>query len=88
MDENTFIISYDLHDGNYEELINAIKSYGTWAHITESTWAIVTSKEATEVRDDLNEHLPEGSRLLVVKSGSVAAWNHVICSNKWLKKNL
>ena len=88
MTENTFIISYDLHNGNYDELFEAIKSYGTWAHITESTWAIISSKKASEIRDHLGEYLPKGSRLIVVKSGAVAAWRNVICSNEWLKKNL
>lgn len=88
MEEKTLIISYDLHNGNYVELFEAIKSYGTWAHITESTWAIITSKKASEVRDHLEEYLPKGSRLIVIKSAGVAAWKNVICSNEWLKKNL
>jgi hypothetical protein len=85
----TYIISYDVaKGGQYEPLINAIKAYGTWAHITESTWAVVTSKEATQIRDNLIKFLPEGSRLIVVKSGTEAAWGDVLCSNDWLKKNL
>lgn len=88
MEERTYIISYDLHNGNYDELFEAIKSYGAWAHITESTWAIITSKKAVEIRDHLEEYLPQGSRLFVIKSGAIAAWKNVICSNEWLKKNL
>ncbi|MCX7637779.1 MAG: hypothetical protein N2044_08050 [Cyclobacteriaceae bacterium] len=87
--KNTFIISYDLVDGaDYTGLWNALKEYGTWARITESTWAIVTTQKATEVRDNLLQFIPEGGRIFVVKSGSVAAWRNVICSNDWLKKNL
>lgn len=86
---STFIISYDLaQGGDYNKLQEAIKSYGTWAHITESTWAIVTEKTHTEVRDHLNTFLIKGSRLIVIKSGTVGAWNNVICSNEWLQKNL
>lgn len=89
MNENTYVISYDLHgDGDYNELFEAIKSYGTWAHITESTWAVVTSSTAKNVRNHLDEYLPKGSRLFVVKSGTEGAWRNVICSNEWLKKNL
>lgn len=75
-------------DGNYDELYNAIKSYGTWAHITESTWAVVTEKTHKEVRDHIGQYLSNGSRLIVLKSASVSAWKNVICSNEWLKKNL
>ena len=84
-----YIISYDMAEGgDYDALFEAIKEYGTWAHITESTWAVVTEYGAKEIRDDLDVHLPRGSRLFVVKSGVEAAWRHVIARNEWLKKNL
>jgi len=85
----TYIINYDLAEGgDYDSLIEAIKSYGTWAHLTESCWAIVTDKTASDVRDHLVQLLTPGSRLIVIKSGSVGSWRNVICSNEWLKKNL
>ena len=84
-----YIISYDMvENGDYTSLIDAIKAYGTWAHITESTWAIVTEKSHTDVRDDIGLYLPKGSRLFVVKSGTAAAWRNVICRHQWLKENL
>jgi hypothetical protein len=84
-----YVISYDLAgEGAYDELIDAIKSFGTWAHITESTWAVVTEKTHKELRDELAGHLPDGSRLFVVRSGSIAAWSNVMCKNEWLKKYL
>jgi hypothetical protein len=84
-----FIISYDLKEGDdYGPLIDAIKAYGTWAHITESTWGVVTDKSAGEVRDDLEQHVPEGGRLFVVKSAQTGAWRNVICRNEWLKEHL
>ncbi len=87
--KNTFIISYDLIDGaDYSSLWQALKDYGTWAKITESTWAIVTTQRAKEVRDNLLKYIPEDGRIFVIKSASVAAWRNVICSNEWLKKNL
>lgn len=86
---NTYIVSYDLAEGgDYEALIESIKSYGTWAHITESTWAIVSSQSSTEVRDHIGTYINTGGRLIVIKSASVGAWRNVICSNEWLKKNL
>lgn len=89
--EKTFIISYDIFNGtpeDYENVYETIKDYGTWAHITESTWAIVTTERAREVRDKLIGIMPSGSSLFVVKSGIVAAWRNVNCSNDWLKKYL
>jgi hypothetical protein len=87
----TFIISYDLKKGtdmNYSKLYDTIKEYGTWARITESTWAIVTEERAKEVRDKLIKLMPKGSSLFVIKSGSVSAWRNVQCSSTWLKKHL
>lgn len=87
--ERCYIISYDMAEGGDDNaLYDAIKDYGTWAHITESTWAVVTECSAKDVRDDLDTYLPEGSRLFVVKSGIEAAWRNVICSNEWPKRNL
>lgn len=86
---NSYIISYDMASGgDYDKLYEAIKSYGTWAHITESTFAIVSEKKSSDIRDHLLQLLPKGSRLLVVKSANVGSWNNVICSNDWLLKNL
>lgn len=46
MKRKSFVISYDLAEGgNYDELFNHIKSYGYWAHITESTWAVLSTKQ-------------------------------------------
>lgn len=88
-----YIVSYDVRGtggagtGN-AEIIAAIKERGSWAHITESTWAVRSDETHKELRDRLEQVLPQGSRLFVVRSGSVAAWQNVLCSNEWLKKNL
>lgn len=75
-------------DGNYQELFEAIQSYGYWAHINKSTFAVKTTSSAFEIREHLTNFLPKGSRLFIIKSGHVAAWRNVICSNDWLKNNL
>jgi uncharacterized Zn ribbon protein len=87
----TYIVSYDLNYGTpeeYADLYTALKAYGTWAKITESTWAIVTTDSAKEVRDSLGVHLHKGDRLFVVKSGVEAAWRNVKCRDEWLKEKL
>lgn len=86
-----YIISFDAPAEARQKLteaVEAIKAYGTWAHITESTWAVVTSKNHKEIRDDLLSLLPETARLFVLRSGSVAAWSNVRCRNEWLKRYL
>ena len=84
-----YLVSYDMaEDGDYEALYEAIKAYGTWARITESTWAVVTSNNAADIRDDLWGYLPEGSRIIVVRSGTESAWENPNCRNAWLQKYL
>jgi len=86
MAKSTYIITYDLAaGGDYEELINQIKSYKRWAHITLSTWAVNSDKSATEIRDELDALMPDGSRVFVIRSGGAAAWRNVICRREWLK---
>lgn len=84
-----YIISYDLRKRrDYESLFEGIRSYGTWAHILESTWAIVTSQSAVQVRDYLASKMDNDDGLFVVRSGGEAGWRNVLCKNEWLKKNL
>lgn len=84
-----YIITYDLRFAkNYESLIDKIKKYPRWAKITESTWAIVTSQSASDIRNHLRMYMDEDDRLFVIKSGIEAAWKNVMASNEWLKENL
>jgi hypothetical protein len=85
----TFIISYDLRkERDYEELYKAIRSFETYARITDSTWAVVTTETTVQVRAFLKKHLDKDDRLFIIKSGVGAAWSNVKCKNEWLKKNL
>nr|MBC7613926.1 CRISPR-associated protein Cas2 [Pseudopedobacter sp.] len=89
--KKTFIISYDVTKGysfDYKQISDYFKAYGTWAKITESTWAIVTDKKATEVRDEIVSLLPVDSRVFVIKSGTIGAWRNTIGRSEWLKKHL
>lgn len=88
---STFIISYDLKTPgkNYDDLIKAIESYGTWWHHFGSTWCIVTEKTAAQVRDHLKQHMDNNDKLLVVKSGGEGAWfGFNDKGSQWLKDNL
>lgn len=84
-----YLVTYDLRkERNYEALHNAIKSYGLWAKILESTWAVVSDKTAMEVTNHLKNSIDNDDGIFVVKSASEAAWTGVNCSNEWLKANL
>ena len=84
-----YIISYDLRkQRNYDDLYQEIKSFPTWAHITESTWAIVAEESAAEIRGNLRKVVDADDAIFVVRSGGEAAWRNVICKSEWLKKYL
>jgi hypothetical protein len=85
----TFIISYDLvGERDYETLFQAIRSYGTFAHIHESLWAVVTEQNAAQVRDYLLRFMDHDDRLIVVESANHAAWRGVLCTQEWLLQHV
>ena len=84
------IISYDLcaPGRNYDDLRKAIKAYGIWAHITESTWFVKTESSCVEVRNNLLSYLDRNDCLFVAELTGAAAWNNVLCDDSFLKKEL
>lgn len=90
---NSYLITYDIQKtanyvNVYNALYDAIRSYGIWAHITESCWAVKTSLSVVEVRDNLLRLLRNGDRLMVVQTAHIAAWSNAMCNNDWLKENI
>lgn len=84
------IIEYDLRapGRNYDDLYKAIKAYGIWAHITESTWFIRTADPCPVIRDNLSAYLDGNDRLFVAELTGNAAWKNVICKRDFLKQYL
>lgn len=84
------VIEYDLRvpGRSYDALYQAIKSYGIWARITESTWFIKTEASCPQVRDKLLSVMDANDRLFVGELSGNAAWHNVICNDDFLKKNL
>lgn len=87
---NSYIVSYDLTAPNrdYSSLIDAIKSYGTYAKVLESCWIIKSSDKSSTIRDNLSNHIDSDDRLFVAKLTGEAAWKNVLCTSEWLKNNL
>jgi len=90
MDQHCYIIMYDLRvpGRNYTELIDAIKQYPQWGHLTESSWAVITDKTPVEIRENLKRYLDTNDRLIVVQSGRNAAWFKCLASNSWIHENI
>ena len=86
----SMIIEYDLRapGRNYDDLYKAIKAYGVWARITESTWFIKTNENCAQVRDKLLKHMDGNYRIFVAVLTGAAAWRNVLCSSEYLKENL
>jgi hypothetical protein len=64
---SVFCISYDLKSGNYDQLIDAIKSYGLWWHQSESTWFIQANYTSRQILDNLRNYIRNGDKLIVIQ---------------------
>lgn len=86
----SMIIDYDLRSPgrNYDELYKAIRAYGVWAHIAESSWFIKTNETCVQVRNNLTAHMDSNDRLFVAELTGVAAWRNILCDSEYLKENL
>lgn len=85
-----YIVLYDLcmPGQNYARLYAQLRSYERWGRLTESAWAIVTTKAYDQIRDELKMYIDENDRLIVIRSGQQAAWTMIMASNEWVKENL
>lgn len=85
-----YIISYDLCQPNtdYQSLYKALKSFPNWGRLTESTWAIISDKDAVEIRNSLTPYIDANDRIIVILSGKVAAWNNCLANNEWIRNNI
>lgn len=72
----------------YERAHELAKSFGTWARISNSLWAVASEEKAIEIRDRFKEIVQESDRVFVLRSGTEAAWFNSRCENAWLKKHL
>ena len=74
--------------GGVELVLN---TYGEFAQLTKTLWAVITEKDIKILRDELKlllESQGSEARVIIVKSGRLAAWSRSICPNKWLLDNL
>lgn len=85
-----YIVMYELRSPgrNYTAFYSALKSYGTWAKITDRSWAIVSDHSPKEIRDHLTQFIDSSDRLFIIKSGHNSAWRNAIGNTEWFKKYL
>ncbi len=87
----TLLVGYDLDQPgqDYADLIDHLKTYGTWWHHLDSTWIVRTEQSAAEVRDACAMYLDANDKLLVVELKGAGAWTGFNDKGSaWLKKNL
>lgn len=74
---------------NLGHVFALLQSYGTWAKITDNSWAIVAiGEKSPAIRNKLKPFIGVGGRLFVIKSGYESAWENPHSSGDWLKKYL
>lgn len=71
-----YLVVYDLRglNKNYDGLIKRIEEFPTSLKINNSSWLIVTSFSAVDVRDILKEYIDSDDSLFVGKLTGEAAW--------------
>lgn len=83
-----YLINYDLKapGRNYDDLINAIKGYGTWANICRSCWAIISNQTAVQIRDTLKQYIDKNDVLFVCEFDDWASYGLSQEVANWLKR--
>lgn len=87
-----YTIQYDLTNPgqNYEKLIAAIKrTWPDWAKPLESCFIVISTMNASQIRDSLTPYLDTNDKLLVLQAGSNwASWNIAKEVSDWLKRKI
>ena len=86
---SSFIVSYDLiANKDYTELYEAIRNYGSFAHILESVWIIKSTDSAVNIRDNLRTYIDSDDKLFVAKLNGESAWINLSTEvSNWIKEN-
>lgn len=86
-----YLIAYDLSKPgqNYDDLIEHLKSYGTYAHVQKSVWIVASDGSAESVRDAATAYMDANDKIFVVALGREAAWRGASTEiTDWLKSTL
>jgi hypothetical protein len=92
---NNLHISYDLHEPgkNYDRVIAAVKSLGSWAKIHYSFWYVKSNLSASQARDIVWRAMDANDSIYVVDAtNNAAAWQNLspeaskFIQDKWYAK--
>ncbi|MDF5663834.1 CRISPR-associated protein Cas2 [Vibrio parahaemolyticus] len=89
---NNLFISYDLYSPgqNYDDVIEEIKSLGSWAKVQKSFWYVNSTLSANQARERVWAKMDKNDSLIVIDATnndaasnglSAQVWNHL--SGKW-----
>ena len=86
---SSFLISYDLiSDKDYSKLYEAIRNYGSFAHVLESVWIIKSSNSSKDIRDNLRSYIDNNDKLFVAKLSGESAWLNLSKEvSDWIHQN-
>ena len=77
---NNLIVSYDLHSlgQNYHDVIEAIKSLGSWAKVQQSVWYVSSHLTAEQALQKVKTNMDSNDSLIVVNATSNnASWHNL-----------
>lgn len=82
---NKYLIVFS--DEQNSDFINKIKSFGSWARLTNQAYAIVSDKSSIEIRNDLKSVGANLTRLIVIdiSDSSWASLNLPVTVSSWMK---
>ena len=89
----TILIAYDIHrlEGDaYDQLLQVIKTLGTWWHHLETIWIVRCSQTPLQVRNLLKSRIGSDDQLLVIDiSDDTAEWLGINeAGAHWLQANM
>lgn len=85
----TYVVTYDLNKpGQNYELREHLKENYNWAMLSESSYAIETTKTCSEVFNDLENFIDKNDTLYVVTLKKSFYGQGADEVNKWLEKHL
>lgn len=85
----TYIVTYDLNNETKRPpIVKDIRSYESWAMLSESSYAISTGQTPKQVYDFLSKHLDSNDNLYVINLTNPHYGQGPKDVNDWLAANL
>ncbi|WPZ30775.1 hypothetical protein T8A63_07370 [Sulfitobacter sp. OXR-159] len=84
-----YIVTYDLNkETKRPNILKDIKGLGGWAKLSESSYAVSTSKTPSEVFNHLKKHIDGNDNLYIISLSRPFFGQGPTDVNEWLERNL